>query len=536
MRHLLIWLLRGVWGACVVALPVLGFWLASSLAVFLDGPKWLPWLAGALALLLPMLWEVESSFRFSRKIAARLAKGEKSPVRILTLADRLLLRTTFLNLLFLSLLLVAWPRASFAALSTRGDWMLEGRSEPWTEQARGNLFRLANGLEWLYELSQPNPYAKMAEDGTDTSQEGPEPTAGELQTSAPPSPAATAAPASAAPTPDTAASPAGDVTATPDPFASFEAQHASASPAPAKSSSAPGMQAGKLPAWPMSNQLHPALAKLPPGSEDSIESLASYLKLAVKDPYQRVKAIYDYLALRIEYDTIVLRASFIYPPQDAETVFHDRKGVCAGYANLFKAIADKMEIPARYVVGDVRENDGSIAGVGHAWNAVSIESRWYLIDATWGAGGVDDKLRFVRDYNPSYLLTPPEIFAVNHLPDEPQWQLRSPELTRGDFARQPLLPANFFAQGYQLIEPRRSQISVGEIAVLKLKNPRRHSLMARLDPMGRGEDTKCTVSGSTELTVSCPVPARGRYKVQLYSHPSAEAPHDYVGQVEVVSG
>ena len=70
--------------AFVVALPLLGIWAASSLAAYLNGPRWAPWLAGSLAFpVLPLLWEVFSEYRRSR--------NPKTKSHILTVADRLTL-------------------------------------------------------------------------------------------------------------------------------------------------------------------------------------------------------------------------------------------------------------------------------------------------------------------------------------------------------------------------------------------------------------------------------------------------------------
>ena len=52
----------------------------------------------------------------------------------------------------------------------------------------------------------------------------------------------------------------------------------------------------------------------------------------------------------------------------------DRKIVCAGYALIYSAVMNKLNIPCRYFISD---------GMKHAWNAICIDNKWYNVDLTW---------------------------------------------------------------------------------------------------------------------------------------------------------
>lgn len=52
----------------------------------------------------------------------------------------------------------------------------------------------------------------------------------------------------------------------------------------------------------------------------------------------------------------------------------DRKIVCAGYALIYSAVMNKLNIPCRYVISDK---------MSHAWNAICIDNKWYNVDLTW---------------------------------------------------------------------------------------------------------------------------------------------------------
>jgi hypothetical protein len=124
--------------------------------------------------------------------------------------------------------------------------------------------------------------------------------------------------------------------------------------------------------------------------------------------------------------------------------------VCSGYANLFAALCKQAGVRAARVTGRAR-GYGSRAGQlgpesGHAWNAVRLEGKWWLLDATWGAGSVGDR-QFVKRFSEHYFLTPPERLIFTHLPGEARWQLLARPLTAEEFAAQPRVDAALFEMG-----------------------------------------------------------------------------------------
>ncbi len=66
-----------------------------------------------------------------------------------------------ISLLFIGAMVVQFPKVTFSALATRGDWFLapgQG-SQLW----RGRIFWLAQALEGLHRIANPNPYASTAD-------------------------------------------------------------------------------------------------------------------------------------------------------------------------------------------------------------------------------------------------------------------------------------------------------------------------------------------------------------------------------------
>ena len=471
-------LLELLWVVLVVLAPLLGAWTASSLAAYSNGPVWLAAIAGLLLFpVLPVGWEAWA--------AARRRRKPELGTRWLNVWDRLALRTLAVNLLFLGALLFRFPAATFEALSTRGDWFLEGRSGDGVERVRSDLFTVANRLEWLYRLVRPNPYQDQI-DPTQQEEPVPEnPVAQDTRSDEPPPP----------PPPPR---PTGPVAAEGDPQAGAR-------------------RPDGTPLWPLPATIHPVVAALPPEAERSIESVGRYIAERESDPWMRVKALHDFVADRIAYDADAYRRRD-FGNQEAAAVLQRRQGVCAGYANLLAALGKVTGDDIRVVAGDARTAGTDLTGEGHAWNVARIGDAWVLIDATWDAGSVSDQ-GFKKEYGTDYLFAPPEIQGVTHFPEDERWQLREPALTRGEFFRQPVLRPRFFADGFTLITPDRSQVTVAGAAEVALLNPRGRYLLAKTQREGAGGESPCQVSyDRQDARIRCELADEGSYRLRLYSN------------------
>ncbi len=493
--------LKLVWAAFVIATPLIGAWAASSIAAYKNGPTALSAAIGLLLFpALPLAWDAWAERRRRRAL-----KGIVKP-RFLTLWDRLILRTLAINLLFLSVLLGVTPETGFTALSSRGDWMLDGLRGQTPDAIRKVLFRAADKLEWLYVAVRDNPFRDMAKDQT------PVP----VGTGTAPQTTSTGAPP---PLPSAAAS-----------------QDKPSSDKPSSDKPSPGREART---WPAPAALHPAVAEMPASAETSIVAVARYLADRESDRFRLVKALHDWVADRIAYDAPSY-AAHKYPPQDAESVFRTRKSVCAGYAQLLTELGKQAGVEIVYVVGDARTEGQRERGEGHAWNAVKIEGRYYLVDATWDSGSVSGTT-FKKGYRTEYFLTPPEVFGLDHFPDDARWQLREKPISRGDFMRQPMMSPAFYAEGRELVSPDRSQVTVKGSLTVEMKNPKGLFTLASFIPTGSADPgpearTRCTVEDGPLTKARCDFPSTGSYTVLLFSNDQRYGTYHFIGQVGANNG
>ena len=115
-----------------------------------------------------------------------------------------------------------------------------------------------------------------------------------------------------------------------------------------------------------------------------------------------------------------------YQKKALNKLFKNKKTTCTGYAYLIKELCFFANIDCKIINGYGRTADGNVESldlVNHSWNAVKLDNKWYLCDATWASGYIFYKSYFIKDYINGYFLSDPHLFAKNHIPIEQRWFL-----------------------------------------------------------------------------------------------------------------
>ncbi len=126
---------------------------------------------------------------------------------------------------------------------------------------------------------------------------------------------------------------------------------------------------------------------------------------------EKIKYVHDELVNRISYNQeSYVNNSNIYG------ALVENKCVCEGYAEAFKYILDKMDIPCVTIYGTGIDNKGG--SEAHAWNYVKMDNgSWYAVDVTWddpiiiGNGRLTDKSRY------KHFLKGSDSFLPTHIED-----------------------------------------------------------------------------------------------------------------------
>ncbi|PHH69795.1 hypothetical protein CDD80_6495 [Ophiocordyceps camponoti-rufipedis] len=219
-----------------------------------------------------------------------------------------------------------------------------------------------------------------------------------------------------------------------------------------------------------------------------------YLARALCDPFpsytDKARAIFTWFHHNILYDTEAFFGNNVRHKSVEDTIFTG-KAVCQGYAETYKAIANRAGLDC-IVVGGHGKGFGHVAlkkgqkpppakPDGHAWNAVRIDGGdWKLIDACWGAGhisGADQT--YTKEFAPEQFTRSNEKFGLRHFPQNPSHQFRSDGRTVSweEYYRGPSdgEPPVFFTDGHRegiaedSVSPREREIAVHSGQVIRFQ-------------------------------------------------------------------
>ncbi|MEQ1553680.1 MAG: transglutaminase domain-containing protein, partial [Ferruginibacter sp.] len=182
--------------------------------------------------------------------------------------------------------------------------------------------------------------------------------------------------------------------------------------------------------------------------KDDIFNLTHTLTTPYNTDILKVRAIFIWITDNIEYDykmynegtqqnfsctgkkDVCETAKIAFENDFITTVLNKQKGICSGYARLFKKMCEIANIKSETVSGYTKKSAHQIGislSVSHDWNAVQIDSSYYFLDATWAAGycPINDETGKLKDYtkryNNYYWLTPFYKLAQNHFPTNEKW-------------------------------------------------------------------------------------------------------------------
>lgn len=180
----------------------------------------------------------------------------------------------------------------------------------------------------------------------------------------------------------------------------------------------------------------------------SLESVATTITKPFDKDIEKVRAIYFWIASNIKYDYEGIESynweNYSSYEEILNATFENRKGICSGYSHLFERMAEISQIECEVVSGYARGDLETIFvnEVNHAWNRVLIEDKWQLLDVTWAR---DTVRRQVDDF---YFLTDPELFILNHYPEQFESASLDQKYSYDDFMNFPLYTPLFHSSNF----------------------------------------------------------------------------------------
>lgn len=190
------------------------------------------------------------------------------------------------------------------------------------------------------------------------------------------------------------------------------------------------------------------MSKIPDSLSQTTTSIAKFITTNFKSENDKIRAVFYWTASNISYDVEKIKTveanlkarTSETTEEKLKTVFSTKKGVCIHYAEMFKAIANKLGIKTVIISGYTKQN-GAVASLSHAWCACKIDGKWLLFDPTWGSGAVTSKDIFVKKLNSFYFKTKPEVLVKSHMPFDYLWQLLTNPISNQNFHDGIFLPS-----------------------------------------------------------------------------------------------
>ncbi len=134
-------------------------------------------------------------------------------------------------------------------------------------------------------------------------------------------------------------------------------------------------------------------------SSHSAQSIANYINAEFITQKEKARAIFTWIADNIYYDS---KSVYSDLNMSSDEILKSRKGICRDFTKLYSEIAFKVGIKTHTIIGYTRKKN-RVSYEMHSWCASSIDSVWYLIDPTWGAGSIIDN-HYTKEINNDYFI------------------------------------------------------------------------------------------------------------------------------------
>ena len=290
-----------------------------------------------------------------------------------------------------------------------------------------------------------------------------------------------------------------------------------------------------------------ALASLPKREEVDETRMCSLMKNAQKNfelsEPESAYFVYKWIGENIAYDCYAyVHGGIDYSEKSA---YNNGKGVCNSYSLMYITMCNSLGLEAVQIIGYSKGSgyvDGQIpTQTNHAWNAVKINSKYYLVEPTWGAGTCSGDV-FNKEFRDFYFCTNPELFIRKHLPADSKWQLLDRVVTMEEFVQMAKLSNGFFDGGFISINPDTNSINVqGQSKIILTYDPSIDvSLSFHLYYIQNNNQEEVNnkvfyTKGNGKAEINFITSKKGEYKLRIYGRPAGTGSYPHLVDYKIIN-
>lgn len=219
----------------------------------------------------------------------------------------------------------------------------------------------------------------------------------------------------------------------------------------------------------------------------AIDKLVPYLIKPARTNHEKARAIFRWITENIAYDTKSFFAGKIRNKDvSPESVLRRRLAVCDGYSRLFEKMGTLAGLEVVRIAGVAKGIDSGNKTPrqdksNHAWNAVKLDGKWFLLDATWGAGSIRrGTSKFLRKYSDFFFLSKPADLIYTHFPVDSQWQLLKEKQSFSRFLDYPRVWPDFHRSQFRPLSHLQHQFETDRSLSIKTVAPKNYELRVAL--------------------------------------------------------
>lgn len=223
----------------------------------------------------------------------------------------------------------------------------------------------------------------------------------------------------------------------------------------------------------------------------SIDLLVAYLTAPARSDFEKVRSVYRWVTANIRYDYRRYQNNqldYYDKVNMLANTFGTKETICAGYAEVFSVLCTEAGVFSKVINGYARNKQSDIGVpdsiLGHAWNAVQIGHRWYLLDATWGVdqvtAGETVEVSGSSDFD-FYFLADPKKLIFTHFPEDLKWQMLPQRITKATFDNLPFVYPSYYQSGTTAFLPASGMVQAKGKFIVTLDNKQEMYLTAHLE-------------------------------------------------------